>query len=125
MPFAADPVWRAFTQAGPASLRTSLSPRAKSPGQGQLAAFRFSTSTDEFEAGKGAMPRALGRPAEILCARGRMIAFELFLTIRGASRISGVPAGGLACGSIDLRNFRFAPVPFSADVLEETDRAET
>jgi hypothetical protein len=46
VPLEAYPVWRTFPQTCAASLRDALSPRAESPGQGQLAALPIANSTE-------------------------------------------------------------------------------
>src|SRR5215469_5987640 len=84
----ADPIWGAFSETSPAPLRVALSRGTESPGQGQPTALSCASLTVESEAGEGAMPRATGRFAQILRARGCVNARMNILTIWGTSRPS-------------------------------------
>src|SRR5215469_18501206 len=72
MPLEADPVWRAFSQTGVASLRAPLSPGTKSSGEEQLAAFSFDVAIGKTETAHGSTPRTTRWFAQVLRTRGGM-----------------------------------------------------
>src|SRR5215831_4373648 len=72
MPLEADPVWRAFSQTGVASLRAPLSPGTKSSGEEQLAAFSFDVAIGKTETAHGSTPRTTRWSAQVLRTRGGM-----------------------------------------------------
>src|SRR5215469_6384199 len=72
MPLEADPVWRAFSQTGVASLRAPLSPETKSSGEEQLAAFSFDVAIGKTETAHGSTPRTTRWSAQVLRTRGGM-----------------------------------------------------
>src|SRR5215469_8344563 len=82
MPLEADPVWRAFSQTGVASLRAPLSPGTKSSGEEQLAAFSFDDAIGKTETADGSTPRTARWSAPVLRTRGGMSRSN-YLTKRG------------------------------------------